>query len=50
MKLPFIKKYAWLITFIIGYFIGYERWIDTKNHYQIPYAIAVIVFMAIFAK
>lgn len=50
MKLNLIKKYAWLITFIIGYFIGYERWIDAKNHYQLPFAIAIIAFMTLISK
>jgi hypothetical protein len=50
MLLNLIKKYLWFIAFVVGYFIGYERWINPQNHYQIPFAIAIIVFMAIIGK
>jgi hypothetical protein len=50
MLLKFLKKYGYAIAFVLGYFIGYERWIRPQEHYQIPFAIAIIIFFAVFAK
>lgn len=50
MKLNLLKKYFSAIAFTLGYFIGYERWINPQTHYQIPFAIAIIAFFAIVSK
>ena len=50
MLLNLIKKYLSAITFIIGYCVGYARFLRPEDHYQIPFVIAIIAFLAIASK